>query len=277
MSEEYEAPTEELDTLSTDMPDEAPEDMEPDEPEEELDETEYEGKTYKVPKEIKDALLRQSDYTRKTQELAEIRKAAEFERQSIAAAKEVDEAADELKSDLRTVDKALKSFENVDWAKFAANDPAQATAYMLQYQQLQMQRQQLSGGLEQIEHTSRASREQAHQAALAQAQADLLQALPDLTPEKETQMWTSTVQAYGVRPEQIRDAVMSNPKVAVIMRDAMLWRESQAKAKQAAKPTPATEPVRTVRASSKATVNPDKMTTAQWMEYERNRIAKKGK
>ena len=277
MSEEYEAPTEELDTLSTDMPDEAPEDMEPDEPEEELDETEFEGKKYRVPKELKDALLRQADYTRKTQEVAEIRRAAESERAAIKQSVEADEAADELKSDLRTVDKALKSFENVDWAKFAADSPAQAQAYMLQYQQLQMQRQQLSGGLEQLEHTSRTSREQAHSAALAQAQADLLQALPDLTPEKETQMWTSTVQAYGVRPEQIRDAVMSNPKVAVIMRDAMLWRESQAKAKQAAKPTPATEPVRTVRASSKATVNPDKMTTAQWMEYERNRIAKKGK
>ena len=275
MTEEYEAPTEELDTLSTDMPDESQEDMEPDEPEEELDETEFEGKTYKVPKEIKDALLRQSDYTRKTQELAEIRKAAEFERQSITAAKEADEAADELKADLRTVDKALKSFENVDWAKFAADSPAQAQAYMLQYQQLQMQRQQLSGGLEQLEHTSRASREQAHSAALAQAKADLLQAMPDFTPELAVKITQSTVSAYGFTPDEL--SRVSDPRQVRILRDAMMWRESQAKAKQAAKPTPATEPVRTVRASSKATVNPDKMTTAQWMEYERNRIAKKGK
>ena len=275
MSEEYEVPTEELDTLSTDMPDKTPEDMEPDEPEEELDETEFEGKTYKVPKEIKDALLRQSDYTRKTQELAEIRKAAELERQSIVSAKEADEAADELKADLRTVDKALKSFENVDWAKFAADSPAQAQAYMLQYQQLQMQRQQLSGGLEQLEHTSRTSREQAHSAALAQAKADLLQAMPDFTPELAVKITQSTVSAYGFTPDEL--SRVSDPRQVRILRDAMMWRESQAKAKQAAKPTPATEPVRTVRASSKATVNPDKMTTAQWMEYERNRIAKKGK
>ena len=275
MTEEYESPVEELDTLSTDTPDESPEDMEQDDLEEELDETEYEGKTYKVPKEIKDALLRQSDYTRKTQELAEIRKAAELERQSITTAKEADEAADELKSDLRTVDKALKSFENVDWAKFAADSPAQAQAYMLQYQQLQMQRQQLSGGLEQLEHTSRTSREQAHQAALAQAKADLLQAMPDFTPELAVKITTSTVSAYGFTPDEL--SRVSDPRQVRILRDAMMWRESQAKAKQAAKPAPATEPVRTVRASSKATVNPDKMTTAQWMEYERNRIAKKGK
>lgn len=275
MTEEYEAPTEELDAISTDMPDETPEDMEPDEPEEELDETEYEGKTYKVPKEIKDALLRQSDYTRKTQELAEIRKAAELERQSITTAKEADEAADELKSDLRTVDKALKSFENVDWAKFAADSPAQAQAYMLQYQQLQMQRQQLASGLEQHANTAKTHREQAHSAALAQAKADLLQAMPDFTQELAAKITQSTVSAYGFSPEEL--SRVSDPRQVRILRDAMMWRESQAKAKQAAKPAPATEPVRTVRASSKATVNPDKMTTAQWMEYERNRIAKKGK
>jgi hypothetical protein len=52
----------------------------------------------------------------------------------------------------------------------------------------------------------------------------------------------------------------------------MMWRESQAKAKQAAKPTPATEPVRTVRASSKATVNPDKMTTEQWIKHRNKQL-----
>lgn len=275
MTEEYEAPTEELDNLSADMPDETPEDMEPDEPEEELDETEFEGKKYRVPKELKDALLRQADYTRKTQEVAEIRRAAESERAAIKQAVEADEAADELKSDLRTVDKALKSFENVDWSKFAADSPAQAQAYMLQYQQLQMQRQQLSGGLEQLEHTSRTSREQAHSAALAQAKADLLQAMPDFTQELAVKITQSTVSAYGFTPDEL--SRVSDPRQVRILRDAMMWRESQAKAKQAAKPTPATEPLRTVRASSKATVNPDKMTTAQWMEYERNRIAKKGK
>ena len=276
MTDENDVYTEELDL---NPPDESPEDLEPESPEEELeeelDETEFEGKKYRVPKELKDALLRQADYTRKTQEVAEIRRAAESERAAIKQAVEADEAADELKADLRTVDKALKSFENVDWSRFAADSPAQAQAYMLQYQQLQMQRQQLSGGLEQLEHTSRTSREQAHSAALAQAKADLLQAMPDFTQELAVKITQSTVSAYGFSPDEL--SRISDPRQVRILRDAMMWRESQLKARQAAKPTPATEPVRTVRASSKATVNPDKMTTAQWMEYERNRIAKKGK
>lgn len=40
-------------------------------------EVEYEGKTYKLPEELKDALLRQSDYTKKTMSLAEERKGLE--------------------------------------------------------------------------------------------------------------------------------------------------------------------------------------------------------
>ena len=43
------------------------------EPEDDTDEVEFEGKKYRVSKDIKDALLRQADYTRKTQELAEHR------------------------------------------------------------------------------------------------------------------------------------------------------------------------------------------------------------
>jgi hypothetical protein len=42
-----------------------------------LEEVEYEGKKFKIPAELKPALLRQQDYTRKTQEVAEQRKAVE--------------------------------------------------------------------------------------------------------------------------------------------------------------------------------------------------------
>jgi hypothetical protein len=41
------------------------------------EEVEWEGNQYRLPKGIKDALLRQADYTRKTQEVAETRREAE--------------------------------------------------------------------------------------------------------------------------------------------------------------------------------------------------------
>lgn len=258
-------------------PDEERDDEEPDEPEDDSEEVEHDGQKYRIPKALKGALLMQQDYTRQTQELADIRKSTELERAAIKQAVEADEAASEIKSDLRILDKALKQYDNVDWQAFAAEQPAQAQAAMLRYQQMQMQKAQLADGLTQHEQSSRQARDQAQQAAIAQAARELQALMPDLTPELENEIWQSTASSYGLQPESIRATVIGNPKVTQLMRDAMMWRKSQEAAKTAAKPKPATEPVKTVRPSSKTTVNPDKMTTAEWMAYERKRITQKGR
>ena len=57
------------------LPDDQIDGQEPDEVE-----VDYNGKSYCLPPELKDALLRQADYTRKTQELAEGRRALEAAR-----------------------------------------------------------------------------------------------------------------------------------------------------------------------------------------------------
>ena len=267
------------DAIDMDLPD-APEETtdenapaeETEATEEPTEEVEIDGKKYAIPAALKDKFLMQQDYTRKTQEVAELRKAAEHERAAIRQALEADEQAAELKSDLRTIDKSLKQFENVDWGRFAAEAPAQAQAAMMQYQQLQMQRQQLADGLTKHEQTSRQAREQANQAALAQAHAELLQAMPDFNRDLAVKIMNSTVSAYGYTPEEM--ATITDPRQVRILRDAMMWRESQATLKTAQQPTPA-KPVPTVKPSSKPTVNPDKMSTAEWMDYERKRMKTK--
>jgi len=261
------------DTIDMDLPDAQEETTEETEAAEEpTEEVEIDGKKYAIPAALKDKFLMQQDYTRKTQEVAELRKAAEHERAAIRQAVEADEQASELKSDLRAVDKSLKQFENVDWGRFAAEAPAQAQAAMMQYQQLQMHRQQLADGLTKHEQTSRQAREQANQAALAQAHAELLQAMPDFNRDLAIKIMDSTVSAYGYTPDEM--ATITDPRQVRILRDAMMWRESQAKLKTAQQPTPA-KPVTTVKPSSKPTVNPDKMSTAEWMDYERKRMKTK--
>lgn len=232
--------------------------------EEPTEEIEIDGKKYSIPAALKDSFLRQSDYTRKTHEAAEIRKAAESERSAIKQVVEADEAAAELKSDLRTVDKSLKQFENVDWGRFAAEAPAQAQAAMMQYQQLQMQRTQLADGLAKHEQTSKAAREQAQQAALAQAHAELLQAMPDFNREMAEKIRDSTVSAYGYTADEL--ATITDPRQVRVLRDAMMWRESQAKAKAAQKPAPA-QPVKTVKPSSKPTLDVNRLTDAEWLKH----------
>ena len=58
----------------------------------EFEEVEYEGKRYALPKELKDAILRQSDYTRKTQELAQQREQSTAEIAAEKARIEADRA-----------------------------------------------------------------------------------------------------------------------------------------------------------------------------------------
>lgn len=239
-----------------------------------LEDVEYDGKQYKIPPELKGALLRQQDYTQKTQHLAEMRKQAESQLEAIKAASEADESAAELKADLRTVDKSLAQYQNVDWGRFAADNPAQAQAAMLQYQQLQIHRQQLADGLSTHEQTKRHASEQARHAALAQAKADLLQAMPDFNADVARDIVASTVSHYGYTADEVN--AITDPRQVRILRDAMSWRKSQDAATKAARAVTAPTQTQTVKPSSKKTVNPDKMSTTEWMAYERKRMSKRG-
>lgn len=251
-----------------DAPEDAPEELTTDTAEIEID-----GKKYNVPKELEGHFLRQADYTRKTQELAEQRRVFELGQEAIKQATEADNQATELRYDLRYVDKQLQQYQNVDWAKFASQAPAEAQAAMMHYNQLQISRSQLVDGLNKHEQTASTAREQAHQAALAKAQADLLQAMPDFNAEVAREIVDSTVSAYGYTADELN--AISDPRQVRVLRDAMLWRRSQAAASNAAKPAAPT-PVKTVTPSSKKTVDPDKMTTDEWMAHERRRMSKRG-
>ena len=79
------------------------------------EEIEYEGEKYKVPKSLKDAFLRQSDYTRKTQEVAEQRKEFERQRDQFQQQAAMQRQHIEDFSQLHTIDAQIERFKNVDW------------------------------------------------------------------------------------------------------------------------------------------------------------------
>ena len=97
------------------------------------EEVEYEGQKYKVPAALKDALLRQSDYSRKTQDLAKERQILAEERttwesqreQSRAALPEEHAQVAVLQHQLADIDRQLdrngKGLGGVDWDTFRDN------------------------------------------------------------------------------------------------------------------------------------------------------------
>lgn len=91
-------------------------------PEPDVEEYEWDGEKLVLPKKIIPALMKDADYRRKTQELAEQRKALEAEREEMrsSVAREVEDIAAE--SDLRSVQAQLKEYDKVDWTRLADED-----------------------------------------------------------------------------------------------------------------------------------------------------------
>ena len=217
-----------------DVTEEVAEDQSEESPEEQDDgeEVEFEGKAYKVPKEIKEALLRQADYTQKTQAVAEQRKAVEEKAQLLNQREQLMGVAFEKAVELREVQNRLSQFENIDWQSLADSDPAQATKLNLAYQQLQRQAQQKYTELTQTQAQQEQLNAQQLQQTLAEAQKELRTRLPDFTPEVAEKI-KSTAREYGLTDQELASVI--DPRHVHILHDAMKWRALQANKPQALK------------------------------------------
>jgi hypothetical protein len=100
---------------------------EPEPTQEELDEWEDEGKKYKIPKALKPHLMRQADYTRKTQEVAEQRRAIEADRRAVDEYKKLQDASGNDIAAIKNVDERLAQYNKLDWAKLEADDAQNMT------------------------------------------------------------------------------------------------------------------------------------------------------
>lgn len=211
-------------------PDNAPEEsdkVDPDAPADAaLVEVEYEGKPYQVPAEIKDALMRHSDYSKKTAEVAEARKAAEsaqkqaeeFHQNSAAYAKSL--------AQLQIVDAQLAQLDQTDWQRLRAEDPTDYNTRAIDRQNLLMQRQQIQTEAQGIDQRFQAERNQLMQKLIEEGQAEL----PRRIPGWNTQV-REAVKSYGVTqgftPDEL--ATVVDARAVAVLNKARLYDELQAK------------------------------------------------
>lgn len=196
------------------------------------EEVEFEGKAYKVPKEIKEALLRQADYTQKTQAVAEQRRTLEEKAQLLQQRDHLMSTAFEKAVELREVQNRLSQFEQIDWQSLADSDPAQATKLNLAYQQLQREAQQKYSELTQAQAQQQQLNAQQLQQTLAEAQKELRTRLPNFTPEVAEKIKV-TAREYGLTDQELASVI--DPRHVHILHDAMKWRALQAQKPQALK------------------------------------------
>lgn len=174
------------------------------------------------------ALLRQADYTRKTQELAEQRKAFEAERQATVQA---DEQVLNARANIAMIDRQIGQYESVDWSAAFDADPFEAQKAFAQYQLLKQGREQAVGYLDQV-NRQRTETQQLEKARLVQeGAAELARDIPDWSPELQRKLVDYGTKEWGLSKDDF-DGV-TDPRAVKLLHAAYQWHQHQAGQKKA--------------------------------------------
>ena len=231
------------------------------------EEVEYDGDVYVMPKKIKEALLRQSDYTKKTQEVAEQRKAVEERAEWLSQQERLMAAGFEKAVELKEIDARLAQYEQLDWQALVDQDPAQATKLNISFQQLQRQR---AGKVEELQkHAAENQRltQETRQKMLAQGAEQVKKAIPSWNAELAKAISDNT-KSYGFTDKELDQ--LTDPRFVVALHDAHQWRKLQASKSTVQKKVADVKSVTPTARTSQSTQSDAKLKEA------RQRMAKTG-
>jgi hypothetical protein len=144
---------------------------------------EFEGKAYQVPPELKDAILRQSDYTKKTTEVSERQRALEQKELQIKAAEAEKTFRDSVKDDIRAIDRLdyqIEQYKSVDVTGMSAEELWKLSRHI---EKLNSDKAQLANGLNQKWHGFQQQQQQLLADAKAKAEEHVSKAIKGWGPE----------------------------------------------------------------------------------------------
>jgi len=261
----------ELDEIELDengLPVEQPVDDE-DELEEDLDGVKVRGKKEALER-LKAERLMQADYTRKTQEVAEQRKAVEAERERVEQARAFEQQNLDIVADIRAMDRQLAQLSQINLMQLSESDPVQAQRLMLQLQNLQSQRGQAANALAQRhQHFQQVQQQQAAR-QLEEGRQVLQREIPGWNADL-----ASKLMEFG-KSRGYPDSVLANvtnPRFVIDL--YQLYQTAEAKKKATTrKPVVQEKPVTRVSSASKASasVDPDKLSPEQWVKWRNSQI-----
>ena len=238
------------------------------EPELEMAEIEWNGKKHRIPAELRDGFLMQSDYTRKTQEVAEMRKTYEAKMEDAVKHYQTSQEVLEAKAYMLNVDNQLKQYENVNWQQVANEDPMGAQQAYMHFQQLKEERGKVASYLDQENQQRTAKAEQDIANRLQETRQFAEKNIPGWTPEVDVKVVDFATKELGFEVEQLRAAV--NPNIYRALHLAWLGAQSLQKQNVAPKPSaPQAKPLTTVSAKSNPAtrISPAQMSVEQMAAY----------
>ena len=172
---------------------------------------------------------RQSDYTRKTQGLAEDRKTVEGERQQITQAQqEIQQMRDYLAARLKQAEEMLQvgaGEPEPNWDQLREDDPMEYMVQRDQYRDRQEKQRQITQERETLQTQQNVEAQQRWQQHLQNEGAALLERIPEWTDDNVAQQEKSAVITYaqraGFTEQELAQA--SDSRAIAIMRKAMLF------------------------------------------------------
>ena len=234
---------------------------------------EYDGQEYEEPPQLKDALLRQSDYTQKTQSLAEQRKSVEAQAAALQQQTELQQQTIEDVAAVKAIDQQIEQYNALNWDELYQQDVGQASALDRQKRELESQRQNTINRLNENQAKTLANQRAEHARIVEEGQKVLKKEIDNWTPEL-----AQTIAAYGISQGLNEQAVASitDPVHVKLIDKARRYDELVAKQKAAmpkAEPPKSAVKVKGKRAS--ATKDPDKMSVEEWTKMRNKQVEKR--
>lgn len=194
------------------------------------------GKEIQVPlSEVKAGYQRQADYTRKTMEVSEQRKAAEAE---IAQAQAERQAyAVNLQKMQAQIEGALQSQQNIDWQQLLESNPQEYLRQKHLFEQRQAALQQNLASQQQIAAQMQAEHQRAFLTNLQSQQQELIAKLPEWKDEAKAKAEKVAIRDYLLSQGYDQSAVANvvDHRAVLIARKAMLYDQMVSKASAATK------------------------------------------
>jgi hypothetical protein len=264
---------------------------EPGQAEPEEDEIEHEGQKYRIPKALKDSFLRQADYTRKTQAVADAARQvqaaqAEFEREAQAnrAALQAEIADHAQVHALKT---QLDGWKNVNWEALEAHDRENGTQELASALR---RHTMLKDALAEAEATlnekvtarttkekaDQQRRDQDNQAEDARLISDGVRHLQAKIPDWSTQAPQVAAfgqERFGFTPQEL--AAVRDPRMFEVLHLAMLGAKALGQNKTVARvqQQQTIQPAATVGARAAPAPDMARMSTDEWMRARQKQIA----
>jgi hypothetical protein len=207
-----------------DATDEAESQDSQEQPADEVEEVEVDGKKHRVPKAIAEIVAKrdsfQADYTRKTQEVAEKKRAVEDKEQFLEARTQFLTVAGQELAELQALQKQFAQFQTVDWNALIATDHAKALQLTIARNNLTSEIQTRTQKLQGIAAQAEEARKKHKAEQMKLNQGELERRVGRLTP-KDTERLMEAAQELGFdeslmwRPEALHALDLASKYLAL--------------------------------------------------------------